>query len=111
MLSCKIQIENKFTLSTRLSVEGPLRLREEYIEGILETPTVIEERVPEQLKGALGQAVSTIQQLPVPLRDAFAGGLKIPFSKIFDVFLDHWFNSVFELEPLVLNQSLDEFSQ
>ncbi|KAH7512390.1 hypothetical protein FEM48_Zijuj12G0085900 [Ziziphus jujuba var. spinosa] len=73
-------IENKVTLSSKLSVEGPLRLKEEYVEGILETPKVIEERVPEQLKGALGQAVNTIQQLPVPLREALAGGLKIPLN-------------------------------
>lgn len=85
-------------------------MKEEYVEGILETPKVIEERVPEQLKGALGQAVNTIQQLPVPLRDALAGGLKIPLSKIFDVFLlDLCVNILFELEPLVLNQSFNEW--
>ncbi|KAF3442642.1 hypothetical protein FNV43_RR16558 [Rhamnella rubrinervis] len=79
-------IESKFILSTRLSVEGPLRMKEEYFEGILEIPTVIEERVPEQLKGALGQAVTTIQQLPLPIRDAFTGGLKVPLNGTFQRF-------------------------
>ncbi|KAJ7976006.1 Plastid-lipid associated protein PAP / fibrillin family protein [Quillaja saponaria] len=79
-------IESKFILSTRLSVEGPLRMKEEYVEGILESPTVIEERVPDQLKGALGQAISTIQQLPVPIRDAVASGLKVPLSGSFQRF-------------------------
>ncbi|KAL5545464.1 hypothetical protein UlMin_005151 [Ulmus minor] len=76
-------IESKFSLSTRLSVEGPLRMKEEYDEGVLETPTVIEENVPDQLKGALGQAVTTMQQLPVPVRDAFSNGLKVPLSGTF----------------------------
>ncbi|OAY40603.1 probable plastid-lipid-associated protein 13, chloroplastic [Manihot esculenta] len=73
-------IESKFILSTKLSVEGPLRMREEYVEGLLETPKIIEESVPEQLKGALGQAVSVVQQLPVPIRDAVSSGLTIPLS-------------------------------
>ena len=78
-----MQIESKFILSTRLSVEGPLRMKEEYVEGIIESPTVIEETVPEQLKGALGQAVNTMQQMPVPIRDAISSGLTIPIRKLF----------------------------
>ncbi|GAV88641.1 PAP_fibrillin domain-containing protein [Cephalotus follicularis] len=73
-------IESKFILSTKLSVEGPLRMKEEYIEGILESPTVIEETIPEQLKGALSQAVNTMQQLPVSIRDVMASGLRVPLS-------------------------------
>ncbi|XP_062112211.1 probable plastid-lipid-associated protein 13, chloroplastic [Humulus lupulus] len=76
-------IETKFTLSTKLTVEGPLRMREEYAEGVFETPKVIEETVPEQFKGALGQAANTIQQLPVPVRDAFTSGLRVPLSGTF----------------------------
>ncbi|EXC04786.1 hypothetical protein L484_007894 [Morus notabilis] len=74
-------IECRFILSTKLSVEGPLRMKEEYVEGVLETPKVIEETVPDQLKGALGQAASTIQQLPIPVRDAFSSGLKFPLRR------------------------------
>lgn len=73
-------IESKIILSTKLSVEGPLRMKEEYVEGVLVSPTVIEERVPEQIKGALGQALNALQQLPVPIRDAVASGLKVPLS-------------------------------
>ncbi|KAI9154264.1 hypothetical protein LWI28_023531 [Acer negundo] len=76
-------IESKFIVSTKLSIEGPLRMKEEYIEGIIESPTVIEETVPEQLKGALSQAVTTVQQLPVPIRDAVASGLRVPLSGSF----------------------------
>lgn len=57
-------------------------MKEEYVEGVLVSPTVIEDRVPEQLKGALGQAANAFQQLPVPIRDAVAGGLKVPLSKL-----------------------------
>ncbi|XP_054787750.1 probable plastid-lipid-associated protein 13, chloroplastic isoform X4 [Prosopis cineraria] len=76
-------IESKIILSTKLSVEGPLRLKEEFVEGILESPKVIEESVPEQLKGALGQAANAVQQLPVPIRDAVTSGLKVPLSGSF----------------------------
>lgn len=81
MFLVKVQIESSFTVSTKLSVEGPLRMKEEYIEGIFESPKVNEESIPEQLKGAYGQAASTMQQLPVPIRDAVAGGLKVPLGE------------------------------
>ncbi|KAG5583380.1 hypothetical protein H5410_054007 [Solanum commersonii] len=76
-------IENKFVLSSKFSVEGPLRMKEEYVEGIFETPKVDEDIVPEQLKGALDQAVNTLQQLPVPIRDTVSRGLKIPLGEAF----------------------------
>ncbi|XP_057983271.1 probable plastid-lipid-associated protein 13, chloroplastic isoform X2 [Malania oleifera] len=74
-------IESKFTISSKLSVEGPLRMKEEYVEGILESPTVIEESLPEQLRGVFTQAVNAMQQLPVPITDAMANGLTIPLNK------------------------------
>lgn len=61
-------------------------MKEEYVEGILESPTVIEETVPEQLKGAFGQAANALQQIPVPIRDAVTSGLKVPLSKLFLIF-------------------------
>nr|DAD30011.1 TPA_asm: hypothetical protein HUJ06_031479 [Nelumbo nucifera] len=76
-------IDSKFILTTKLSVEGPLRMKEEYIDGVLETPKVSEEAVPEQLKGAFSQVVSTMQQLPVPIKDLVANGLKVPLSGTF----------------------------
>lgn len=76
-----MQIESKIVLSSKLTVEGPLRLKEEYTEGMLESPTVIEEAVPEQLKGALSQATTTLQQLPALIKDTLASGLRIPLSK------------------------------
>lgn len=76
-------VESKFTVSTQLSVEGPLRMKEEYVEGVLELPKIDEESIPEQLRGAFGQAVSTVQQLPGSIRDAVASGLKIPLSGSF----------------------------
>ena len=82
-----MQIESKFTVSTQLSVEGPLRMKEEYVEGVLELPQVDEATIPEQLRDAFGQAASTAQQLPVPIRDAMASGLKVPLSEHFYVFL------------------------
>ncbi|XXG64054.1 hypothetical protein AAC387_Pa05g2111 [Persea americana] len=76
-------IESKFILTTKLSVEGPLRMKEEYVEGVLETPTISEAAVPEQLKGALGQAANSLQQLPPLIKDAVGNGLKIPLSGTF----------------------------
>lgn len=79
-------IESKIILSSKLTVEGPLRLREEYVEGMVESPTVIEEAVPEQLKGALGQATTTLQQLPDLIKDTLSSGLRIPLSGSFERF-------------------------
>jgi hypothetical protein len=83
----EMQIESKFVLSTKLSVEGPLRMKEESVEGTMESPTIIEETLPEQLKGALGQATDTMQQLPVPIRDAITSGLTIPLGNLFIFFV------------------------
>ncbi|KAE8731168.1 putative plastid-lipid-associated protein 13 [Hibiscus syriacus] len=68
-------IESKFVLSTNASIEGPLRMKEKYVEGILESPSVVEEKIPEKLKGAYNQALTTIQQLPIPIKDAVTSGL------------------------------------
>ncbi|PIA48590.1 hypothetical protein AQUCO_01400878v1 [Aquilegia coerulea] len=76
-------IESKFILTTKLSVEGPLRMKEESVEGVFETPKVNEEAIPEQLKGALGQAVGTLQQLPLPT-DLMTSGLKIPLGGLYE---------------------------
>ncbi|CAH8307403.1 unnamed protein product [Eruca vesicaria subsp. sativa] len=74
-------MKNKVILTSKFTVEGLLRMREEYLEGMLESPTVIEEAVPEQLRGLLGQATTTLQQLPEPVKDTFANGLRIPLGK------------------------------
>ncbi|XP_010427697.1 PREDICTED: probable plastid-lipid-associated protein 9, chloroplastic [Camelina sativa] len=79
-------IENKIILSSKLTIEGPLRMKEEYLEGILESPTVIEEAVPEQLRGLLGQASTTLQQLPQPIKDTLANGLRIPLGGTYQRF-------------------------
>lgn len=79
---CVVQvITGNFLLTTKLSVEGPTRLKEEYFEGIFETPSVSEESIPEQLKGPFEQAVGSLKQLPLPIRDALSNGLRIPLSK------------------------------
>uniref|UniRef100_M1CPJ6 Isoform 2 of Probable plastid-lipid-associated protein 13, chloroplastic n=1 Tax=Solanum tuberosum TaxID=4113 RepID=M1CPJ6_SOLTU len=74
-------IENKFVLSSKFSVDGPLRMKEEYSEGIFETLKVDEDIVSEQLKCALDHVVKTFQQLLVPLRDIVSRCLKIPLVK------------------------------
>ncbi|KAI3694574.1 hypothetical protein L1987_77541 [Smallanthus sonchifolius] len=76
-------IENNLILTTKLTVEGPLRLKEEYSEGVLETPTVDQETIPQQLKSVLGQAANTMQQLPAPIKDVVSGGLTIPLNGVF----------------------------
>ncbi|KNA24995.1 hypothetical protein SOVF_010350 [Spinacia oleracea] len=73
-------VESKFTLSSKLTIEGPLRMKEEYVEGILDSPTIVEESVPDQLRGPLGQAVGAVQQLPVLIKDAISSGIRIPLS-------------------------------
>lgn len=76
-------IEGKFRLSTKLTIEGPLRMKEEYVEGVFERMTVSEQAIPNELKGVMGQATSSLQQLPAPIKDAFSDGLKIPLGGTF----------------------------
>ncbi|KAL0716884.1 hypothetical protein Bca4012_066206 [Brassica carinata] len=73
-------VENKVIVPSKLTVEGPLRMKEEYLEGMLESPTVIEEAVPEQLRGLLSQATTTLKQLSEPVKDTLANGLRIPLG-------------------------------
>jgi hypothetical protein len=58
-----------------------MRMREEYSEALLETPSFSSESLPDQLKPALNQAAGTLQQLPAPVRDIFSNGLRLPLSK------------------------------
>lgn len=73
-------IESNFTISSKLTVEGPLRMKQEFMDGLIESPKVNEESIPQQLRGAFAQATNTLQQLPVPIKDAVAGGFKIPLG-------------------------------
>ncbi|PWZ45710.1 putative plastid-lipid-associated protein 13, chloroplastic [Zea mays] len=74
-------IQSKFLLTTQLSVEGPIRMKEEYVEGLIAIPRINEESLPEQLKGLLGQTAGALQQLPSPIREAVSEGLKLPLGK------------------------------
>lgn len=76
-------VESKVILSSKLSVEGPQRMKEEYVEGFIESPSVIEEAVPEQLKSALGQAAGAVQQLPAVIKDVVSTGIRVPLSGTF----------------------------
>ncbi|XP_078175689.1 putative plastid-lipid-associated protein 13, chloroplastic [Carex rostrata] len=73
-------IESKVTLTTKLTVEGPMRMREEYSDALLETPSLNADSLPDQLKPALNQAAGALQQLPAQLRDTFSNGLRLPFN-------------------------------
>lgn len=73
-------VQVRFVLTSKLSVEGQLRMKEELSEGLIESPVIIEESVPEQLKSLLGQVINTVQQLPAPISDAVSNGFKLPLS-------------------------------
>ncbi|KAL5213604.1 hypothetical protein ABZP36_002756 [Zizania latifolia] len=76
-------VKSKFLLTTQLSVEGPIRMKEEYVEGLIEIPRIRDESLPEQLKGLIGQTVGALQQLPAPIRDAVSEGIKLPLNGMF----------------------------
>lgn len=58
-------------------------MKQEFLEGLLESPKVNEESIPQQLRGTFAQATNTVQQLPVLIRDALSGGFKIPLGEHF----------------------------
>ncbi|BAF16094.1 probable plastid-lipid-associated protein 13, chloroplastic [Oryza sativa Japonica Group] len=76
-------VQSKFLLTTQLSVEGPIRMKEEYVEGLIEIPRIREETLPDQLKGFFGQTAGALQQLPAPIRDAVSEGIKLPLNGMF----------------------------
>ncbi|CAM6090057.1 unnamed protein product [Calypogeia fissa] len=76
-------VESSFTLFTKLTVEGPLRLKEEYVEGLVATPKVPEGSMPAQFKGVFDQLVSAIERLPDTIKEALNSGVKIPLSGMF----------------------------
>nr|AEV40991.1 hypothetical protein [Oryza minuta] len=76
-------VQSKFLLTTQLSVEGPIRMKEEYVEGLIEIPRIREETLPDQLKGFIGQTAGALQQLPAPIRDAVSEGIKLPLNGMF----------------------------
>ncbi len=57
------------------------------MEGMFESPRINEESIPQQLKGVIGQATNSIQQLPVPIRDVVTGGLKVPLGENFSALI------------------------
>ncbi|KAL1554590.1 putative plastid-lipid-associated protein 13, chloroplastic [Salvia divinorum] len=79
-------IESRFIISSKLTVEGPLRMKQEFLEGLLESPKVNEESIPQQLRGALAQATNAAQQLPALIRDAVSNGLRFPLGGSFERF-------------------------
>jgi hypothetical protein len=73
-------VESSFVLSTKLTAEGPTRLKEEYVEGSLSTPNVSD--VPSQLKGFYDQLVATLKRLPAAMKDVVSDGIKVPLSTL-----------------------------
>ncbi|GJP50603.1 hypothetical protein CLOM_g9751 [Closterium sp. NIES-68] len=72
--------ETTVTVTTRLAVEGPVRIKEEYAEAVLATPVVADGSIPSALKGVVDQLASASQSLPAAVKDAFSSGLKLPLN-------------------------------
>lgn len=77
-------VETSVTLSTKLIAEGPTRLKEEYVEGVLASPSVLESDIPSQLKGAFGQLVAAVERLPNTVKEVLAGGVKVPLTGTYE---------------------------
>ncbi|EPS58504.1 hypothetical protein M569_16310 [Genlisea aurea] len=72
-------IESSIKVSTKLTVEGPARMKEEYIEGIIEVPKFDEESVPSELRGAF----NALLVQPITNAVSASGGLKLPLGGTF----------------------------
>jgi len=77
-------VENTFTLSTKLTAEGPTRLKEEYVEGFLSSPNVKDGSVPSQFKGVYDQLVATVERLPSAVKEVVTNGIKVPLTGSFE---------------------------
>eukprot|EP00850_Spirogloea_muscicola_P019421 SM000190S04857 [mRNA] locus=s190:33105:35284:- [translate_table: standard] len=76
-------VEATFTLTTRLTVKGPLKLKEEYVEGLLSSPNVRQADIPAGLKGLYDQLYSAAQQLPPSVRESLSRGVRLPLNNFF----------------------------
>ncbi|KAG6549215.1 hypothetical protein Mapa_009201 [Marchantia paleacea] len=76
-------VESSFTLTTKLAVEGPVKLKEEYVEGLFAPPTVTEGNVPTQFKGFVDQIAAAVERLPSAVKDVINGGVKLPLTNTF----------------------------
>lgn len=77
-------IASSVTLTSKLTVEGPLRLKEEYVEGLLSSPTIQEGAVPAQVQNAYEQLLNAIQRLPDAVKETLSNGVKIPLARTFE---------------------------
>eukprot|EP00271_Cylindrocystis_brebissonii_P012129 TRINITY_DN30248_c0_g1_i1.p1 TRINITY_DN30248_c0_g1~~TRINITY_DN30248_c0_g1_i1.p1 ORF type:complete len:319 (-),score=59.72 TRINITY_DN30248_c0_g1_i1:678-1634(-) len=77
-------VETTFTLTTKLIAEGPLRLKEEYVEGLLAPPVIPEDSLPGPIKSVYESLVSAAAGLPESVKDVLSGGLKVPLSGYFE---------------------------
>lgn len=74
------QIRSSASLTTKLTVEGPVKLKEEYLEGVFEAPSLLGEAVPSQLKGVYDQLLDTYQNFPESVKQVVNDGLKVPLG-------------------------------
>lgn len=77
-------ILSSVTLTSKLSVEGPLRLKEEYVEGFLSSPTVQEGSIPVQAQNAYEQFSNAIQRLPEAVKETISNGVKVSLAGTFE---------------------------
>ncbi|BBN09821.1 hypothetical protein MPTK1_4g22980 [Marchantia polymorpha subsp. ruderalis] len=76
-------VESSFTLTTKLAVEGPVKLKEQYVEGLFAPPTVTEGNIPSQFKGIADQIASAVERLPSSVKEVINGGVKLPLTNTF----------------------------
>ena len=55
----------------------PIRMKEEYVEGVISSPVVAEGRVPLALKGVVDQLGAAVSNLPEGMREAIGNGFKV----------------------------------
>lgn len=72
--------ETSITVTTRLAMEGTVKLKEEYVEAVVSTPVVADDNIPAALKGIFDQVASATSSLPAAIKDAVAAGLKVPLN-------------------------------
>lgn len=77
-------ITSSVTLTSKLTTEGPLRLKEEYVEGELSTPIIQEGTIPMQVQNAYDQFLNAIQRLPDTLKNTLSNGVKISLAGTFE---------------------------
>eukprot|EP00246_Nothoceros_aenigmaticus_P003395 TRINITY_DN14543_c0_g1_i1.p1 TRINITY_DN14543_c0_g1~~TRINITY_DN14543_c0_g1_i1.p1 ORF type:complete len:307 (-),score=31.08 TRINITY_DN14543_c0_g1_i1:1581-2501(-) len=76
-------IKTSVAITTKLLVEGPVKIKEEYVEATVESPSLPVDAIPPQLKGFYDQLLDAYKSFPEAVKRAVNDGVRVPLGNTF----------------------------